>query len=168
MLVAGVVVLWPAQWGGFVGLTIVSGQSMQPTYETYDVVVTVAQSSYAPGDVISYVVPEGQPGAGGHVIHRIAEVDASGGDVVYVTIGDNNPTADEWVIGTDDVIGRAVFHVPGAGTIFTPEMFPYLLAGAAGLIVTVLLWSPMRRGADDDETDDGAREDIGALRAGTR
>ncbi|MFM9597455.1 S26 family signal peptidase, partial [Streptomyces scabiei] len=48
-----VVVLWPATWGGITGLTIVNGHSMEPTFSSGDLVVTVRQFSYAVGDVVS-------------------------------------------------------------------------------------------------------------------
>lgn len=151
VLAVGIVLLWPVAWGGFTGVTIVSGQSMEPTYYTADVVITWKHDSYAVGDVISYIVPEGQPGAGGHVIHRVLEVDANGN---YITIGDNNPTADEWEISADDVIGSAVFHLPGAARLLSPEMLPYVVAFATGGIVTVLLW-PSRSTEDDEDGQDG-------------
>ncbi len=135
-----VALLWPAQWGGLVGLTIVSGQSMEPTYHTGDLVVTVRQGSYQPGDVISYAVPAGQPGEGGHVIHRIVRVAEIDGERVHTTRGDNNPTDDQWAITGPDITGTALFHFPGVGRFLGASLLPIILAGALGGIVTVLLW----------------------------
>lgn len=146
--------LWPAQWGGLTGLTIVSGHSMEPTYYTGDLVVTWRHASYEPGDVVSYTVPADQPGAGGHVIHRVATADQAGsGELVYTTVGDNNPAADQWTLTADDIAGTAVLHVPGLGRFLGPAVLPILVAGALGAIVTVMLWSSR---SEDDENDDGA------------
>jgi len=136
LLALAVVALWPAQWGGFLGLTIVSGHSMEPTYYTGDLVVTVRQPGYAVGDVVSYRVPAGQPGAGGRVIHRIESIQNG----VIVTEGDNNPDIDPWVFATGDVTGRAVLHIPGVGLMWSPSVLPVIIAIIVGIAVTVLLW----------------------------
>lgn len=155
MLLVAVALLWPSQLGGLTGLTVVHGQSMEPTYSTGDVVVTLRQPGYGPGDVISYEVPDGQPGAGGHVIHRVHSIGADGR---YLTIGDNNDTLDAWTITDADVIGKAVLHLPGAGVVFTPQVLPYVVAMSLGAIVTVLLWGPGRRDQDDDEDADSPEQ----------
>ncbi|GAB2623374.1 signal peptidase I [Pseudactinotalea suaedae] len=149
--------LWPAQWGGLTGLTIVSGHSMEPTYYTGDLVVTWRQAGYEPGDVVSYTVPDDQPGAGGHVIHRVATADRlDSGEMVYTTVGDNNPAADQWTLTADDIAGAAVLHVPGLGRFLGPAVLPILVAGALGGIVTVMLWSSRPEDEETDEADDGA------------
>lgn len=148
LVAAAAILLWPAQWGGLTGLTIVSGHSMEPTYVTGDLVVTWRQADYAPGDVISYTVPADQPGAGGHVIHRIVTAEPGTGGTVYTTLGDNNPAADQWDITAADVTGSAILHVPGLGRFLGPAVLPIIFAAALGGIVTVLLWS--RSSGDDD------------------
>ncbi|WP_420115169.1 signal peptidase I [Pseudactinotalea sp.] len=148
LVAAAAILLWPAQWGGLTGLTIVSGHSMEPTYVTGDLVVTWRQSDYAPGDVVSSTVPEGQPGAGGHVIHRIITAEPTSAGTIYTTLGDNNPAADQWAIAADDITGAAILHVPGLGRFLGPAVLPIILAAALGGIVTVLLWS--RPSEDDD------------------
>ncbi|MFB9618673.1 signal peptidase I [Brooklawnia cerclae] len=148
-LVFVVLALWPATWGGLTGLTAVYGHSMEPTYRTGDLVVTVRAPSYHVGDVVSYKVPEGQPGAGGRVIHRVVSVDASSGTEVYTTKGDNNSSADEWRFGADDVLGRAVLRVPSAGRLLGPGLLPWFLAVVCGAAVIVLLWPPQEDGEPD-------------------
>lgn len=140
MLAAGLLILWPANWGGFTGLTVVQGNSMEPTYETGDLVVTLRQPSYGTGDVISYVVPDGQDGAGGRVIHRIHAVEDGSGVAVFTTQGDNNPEPDIWEITAGDVTGKAILHVPGVGHLLGGQTYALLIGAAAGLIVLVFLW----------------------------
>lgn len=150
LLAAAAILLWPASLGGLTGLTVVSGQSMEPTYVTGDLVVTWRSAGYEIGDIVSYTVPAGQPGEGGHVIHRVSDVTMIDGEPVYTTLGDNNPAADQWQLTTGDITGAAVIHVPGAGALLGPALLPYLAAAAIGAIVTVLLW---RGATDDDDTD---------------
>lgn len=145
LLVVIVVALWPATWGGLTGITIVNGKSMEPVYETNDVVLTLRQSSYGMGDVVSYEVPAGQDGAGGRVIHRIIAVDDSGEKPVFTTQGDNNPSVDPWEFSTSDVVGKATLRVPRIGAAFSGSS-GLLLGAVAGFAVLVVLW-PSRSGA---------------------
>lgn len=149
-LVAGVIVLWPATWGGVNGLTVVQGQSMEPTYATGDIVVTHREADYEVGDVVSYVVPQGQPGAGGRVIHRIATADGAGSATRFTTQGDNNATADVWTITARDITGKAIAHVPGVGALFGGRTLPIVLGAAGAVVVMTLLW-PSRPRPDETE-----------------
>lgn len=145
LLVVLIALLWPATWGGLVGVTIVNGQSMEPAYETNDVVLTVRQMSYEVGDVVSYKVPQGQDGAGGRVIHRIIAKGDGGADTSFTTQGDNNPSVDPWSFTTDDVVGEAALRVPRIGAAFSGSN-GLLLGAVAGVVVLVVLW-PSRPGA---------------------
>lgn len=140
LFVVALVFLWPAQFGGITGLTVVSGQSMEPTYVSGDLVVSVRQASYEPGDIVSYTVPAGQPGEGGRVIHRIFTVDTSSGAAVYLTKGDNNPDIDPWRFGADDVMGKALFAIPAVGAVLGGVSNPIVVGLASGLLVTMLMW----------------------------
>ena len=75
-------------------LVIVSGHSMDPTFHTGDLVLAWPSDDYQVGDVAPYRVPEGEPGAGGLVIHRIVGGD---GELGFVMQGDNNPAPDIWM-----------------------------------------------------------------------
>ena len=134
------VVLWPAQFGGFTGLTVVNGHSMEPTYHTGDLVVTLRLPSYHFGDIISFKVPDGQPGAGGRVIHRIFNADQVNGQTVYTTKGDNNPSVDPWHPGNADVLGKALFSIPSIGSVLGGASNPIVVGLVAGGLVTLLMW----------------------------
>ena len=133
-------ILWPAQFGGFTGLTVVNGHSMEPTYHTGDLVVTLRLPSYQPGDIVSYKVPTGQLGAGGRVIHRVLSEDPVKGQTVYTTKGDNNPTADPWHFRTSDVLGKALFSIPAIGSVLGGASNPIVVGLVAGLLVMLLIW----------------------------
>jgi signal peptidase len=131
---------WPAQYGGFTGLTIVNGHSMEPTYHTGDLVLSIREPVYQPGDVVSYLIPAGQPGAGGRVIHRIISVSTASGSAIYTTQGDNNTSADPWHFGTADVLGKAVFSIPAIGTVLSKLASPLLLGLASAATVFGIIW----------------------------
>ncbi len=135
-----IVLLWPAQFGGITGLTIVDGTSMEPGYVTGDLVVSVRQPDYRVGEIVSYQVPEGQPGAGGRVIHRIVAAEGTGSDKVFTTKGDNNPSIDPWQFSAEDVLGKALFHIPTVGIALKQISQPIVVGLVSGLLVTLLLW----------------------------
>lgn len=107
------VVLRPTALGGPASYIFVSGESMEPTLETGDLVILQDADEYAVGDVIAFEVPEGSPGAGALVIHRVI---GGSGLEGFVMQGDNKPAPDEWRPTEDLVAGRLWLHVPGAGS----------------------------------------------------
>lgn len=127
--------LWPAAMGGSMTYIVVSGPSMEPVYQSGDFVAARDQDSYSTGDIIVFST------GNGNVIHRIV---GGNGDTGYVMQGDNNPEVDQWTPTDDEVLGRAVLHVPDAGNavmlvrqvLITPP-FPYLLAGFVFLVIVL-------------------------------
>lgn len=136
VLVGGVALAWfvtlrPAAIGGPASYIFVSGTSMLPTLETGDLVITMAAGEYAIGDVIAFRIPDGEPGAGALVIHRIVGGAAAGG---FVTRGDNLQGVDEWHPTSDTIVGRQWLHLPGVGAAVAWLRQPLVLAPlAAGL-----------------------------------
>jgi signal peptidase len=130
LVAAWFVMLRPTALGGPASYIFVTGTSMQPTLETGDLVILQDADDYATGEVIAFEIPEGEPGAGALVIHRIAGGSAEAG---FVMQGDNKPAPDEWRPTGDLVHGRLWLHIPGAGTavawIRQPAIFASLLAG---------------------------------------
>ncbi|MGV8845771.1 signal peptidase I [Tessaracoccus sp.] len=142
LLVLLIVVLWPAAWGGLTGVSVVNDTSMESVYDTNDVVLTLRQSSYGVGDIVSYTVPKGQGGSGERIIHRIVAVDNSADEPTFSTQGDNNPSVDPWKISTPDVVGKAVLHAPRMGAAF--RGVTGLLLGAFSGIVVLVAFRPSR------------------------
>lgn len=143
--------LWPSSLGGGTTMIIVSGNSMEPTYSSGDVVVARAGSP-AVGDVVVYT-PEGYGDA--KIIHRIIGGDGEAG---WELRGDNNSFTDPFTPTDDAVLGIATLHLPKAGvaasSIANPWVWGLMLLAAAVLI----LW-PSR---DDDDDDDDAGDEAGA------
>lgn len=144
--------VWPAALGGSMTYIVVSGPSMEPVYETGDFVAARGQNTYDVGDIVVFSTDNG------NVIHRIIGGDGVGG---YVMQGDNNPEIDQWTPTDDEVLGKAVLHVPNAGNavmvvrqvLITPP-FPYLLAGFIFLVIVLgddKKKASARARPDDDE-----------------
>lgn len=149
------VLLRPESLGGSVVYLVVRGDSMLPTYQTGDLVILRARSTYGAGEIVAYRVPAGELGAGHVVIHRIIGGDASSG---FELQGDHNPAPDPWRPRPTDVAGAAWLVVPGAGRILATMHQPIVLGSlAAALVVGWFVASWPRRGADDDEVQHEAR-----------
>jgi len=147
LIVGAALVMWPAQYGGWSTVVIVSGESMQPTYDTGDLVFSWDTGAPGVDDVIVFQVPEGQAGEGGLVLHRLLARDGT----TLVTQGDNNAFRDPWQLTDDDVLGTALFHLPNVGHLFFALGSPFTLAWLLGLAAVAVLWP--RRGPECDETD---------------
>lgn len=102
-LVVGAFLFWPERFGGRATLVMVSGNSMEPTLRHRDLVFAHRSEEHRVGDVIVYAIPEGLPGAGAFVIHRVIGGD---GTIGYVTQGDNRNSPDPWRPTDDDVVGH--------------------------------------------------------------
>jgi len=131
--VIAVAVFRPTFLGGATGYTLVSGDSMYPTFHNGDLIVTRAHDSYARGDVIAFRVRGGRA----TVIHRIVGGSAKHG---FITQGDNRDLPDWWRPEPADIIGAAHVRVPAGGTMFGWLKGPLGLALLAGVIVITVLW----------------------------
>jgi signal peptidase len=142
---AWVFFLRPTALGGPASYLFVSGTSMLPTLQTGDLVIARADANYEAGDIVAYRVPEGQPGAGALVIHRIIGGNGVGGFDIQ---GDNRDEPDDWHPRASDIVGSLWLRIPGAGTaiawIKQPGVFAPLMAG---LVVMFILLGGDRRPA---------------------
>jgi signal peptidase I len=149
LTVAWFVLLRPSFIGGPASYVMVSGESMEPTLSSGDLVVTQKEDAYRVGDLVAFRVPKGEHGEGALVIHRIVRGTAADG---FTTQGDNNDWLDPWSVKAADIVGKKWVSVPGAGRWLDVLRTPMLLAGLAGsLVVSLILmeesgrWSPRRR-----------------------
>jgi len=133
-------------------LIIVSGSSMEPTMHTGDLIIVWPASSYTLGSVVTYRIPDGTPGEGKIVVHRVIGFE---GDRL-VTQGDNNAEIDPWNPAVDDVIGRRRVLIPGVGKVIAFFLQPAVLASLAAGISTA--WIVARGEDDEDSEDDTDRE----------
>jgi signal peptidase len=134
--VACLLLVWPGFLRGGTAYVIVSGNSMDPKLHAGDLVLTVRRSSYKVGDVVAYRIPEGQPGAGVLVIHRIVGGSASAG---YIMQGDNRAGRDPWRPRPRDVVGAEGVSVPRLGLALVYLRTPLGLASLAGIVTALLI-----------------------------
>lgn len=127
--------LWPASLGGRMGLVMVAGHSMEPTYQLGDAVVAWREPVEV-GDIILYKIPEGSPGAGKTVIHRVVGGDGNG----WVTQGDNMDYPDDWYPSNLDVLGVARWKIPLGGEVLSVVRSWWFIAALGGLAALLFLW----------------------------
>lgn len=103
-------IIWPTNLGGYFQLTVVNGKSMQPTYYSGDVVISIRQTEYEKGDVIVYH-PKTLECSRCNVVHRITGGSTKAG---WLTQGDNNENYDGWRPKNDEIAGSVLLHLPTA------------------------------------------------------
>lgn len=139
----------PTVLGGPATYVVVSGTSMEPTLHGGDLVVLRERDSYGVGDVVSFRIRDGEPGAGHDVIHRIQAEDADG----YVTQGDNLDGADPWRPQDSDVSGELWLHAPAAGSWFALLRSPVVIGLLSGIAATYMVY---RRPTTTDRREAGS------------
>jgi signal peptidase len=143
LIVGWFLLLAPTWIGGPATYVWVSGDSMEPTLRSGDFVILRRADAYASGDVVVYRVPQGEPGAGTLVIHRIVGGSAEAG---FVTQGDNKQHPDRWRPTSRDVLGSRWLVVPEAGRLIgwlrDPAIFASLAAGITVFAVMLIDWGP--------------------------
>lgn len=130
-------VLWPSTLGGCTTLTIVSGHSMEPTYQTGDLVVSRCGTPEV-GDVVVYA-PDALDG--GRVIHRVVGGDATGG---WVVRGDNNDWTDPFAPTGDEILGVAQVHVAKVGLVGKFVASPWVFGSCLLIALALFVWPPRR------------------------
>jgi signal peptidase I len=145
--------IWPASFGGRLGLVLVAGTSMEPTYRLGDVAITW-RSEPGVGDVVLYLVPDGVA-RGQPVIHRIV----GGTPEAWIAQGDNNARPDEWTPASDDVLGVAVVRIPIGGRVLGMLRSPVAIAALAGTAVALWMWPERDRRGRHVRSDASGRRD---------
>jgi signal peptidase I len=143
LLIVWFVLFRPQVLGGHAAFVGVNGISMTPTMDNGDLAVIEKEPSYHVGDIIAYHIPNGEPGAGGNVIHRIV---GGNGTTGYITQGDHNSYTDYfWHPKAASVVGRVWFHIPRGATWLSKFREPMTLALTIGLMSFFILIWPGKR-----------------------
>jgi signal peptidase I len=128
VVVAGWLVIGPAQLGGGATYVVTQGVSMQPRFHTGDLAVVRPADHYGAGDVVAYRSPQLQA----VVMHRIVAVE----DGRYRLKGDNNSWVDPEHVTDAEMVGTLWLNIPHGGKVLgwarTPE-------GLAALTLLALL-----------------------------
>lgn len=93
---------------------IVRSGSMAPTIATGDLVAITSKPSYQKGDIITFRNPQNSNVL---ITHRIAKVNTNKGEVTYLTKGDANTAADNFIVPSQTVVGKADYSVKKLGKI---------------------------------------------------
>lgn len=141
--------LWPSSLGGCTTLTIVSGESMEPTYYTGDLVV----SRCGPVEVGDVMVYQPADFGGARIIHRVTGGDADG----WRLQGDNNAWVDPFEPTGDEVLGTAVLHLPHVGKVASVLLSPLTWVSVLVVAGAFLVWpgkDPAQEPGASDEADE--------------
>jgi signal peptidase I len=100
------------------GYVVTHGVSMEPLYHEGDLVFITKADSYEIGQIAAY-----HGGAGGRleVLHRIIGGDPETG---FIFKGDNKQSTDVERPTADQLIGRALLHIPHGGVVLRPVLSP--------------------------------------------
>lgn len=143
-LIAIGLAFWPARVGGLMSYTVVSGQSMEPTFHTGDLVLAHRWVPPSPGRVVVYEIPGGQVGGGLLVVHRVRERRPDGS---FAIRGDNERSDDAWHIGGEDIGGGKLLLVPKGAYLLALLRSTWAQAAFAAILVARLAWP--RQGLED-------------------
>jgi len=133
--------------GTFTPLMVVPSASMAPTLNLGDLILVrgVDIAAIRQGDIIVFNVPAPYDRyTPSPIVHRVVGVKVEGDEVYFETKGDNNPSADPWLVPVGNVIGKCVGKVPYVGLPILYLRTPY---GLAALAAFIMLWIfyPRRR-----------------------
>lgn len=112
---------------GQAAVVITHGVSMNPLYHQGDLVIVARAASYSVVDIAAYNLP----GRDEVALHRIV----GGDDSAFVFKGDNNESVDPLTPRGDQLVGRAVLHIPQGGLWLETLTSPPVL----GLLAFALL-----------------------------
>ncbi len=126
-------VLRPQGLGGPAGWILVAGESMEPTIHPGSLVIVMRRTDYEVGDIVAYRVPDGDPGAGDNVIHRIV---GGSPDTGFTMRGDNTNAPDQWRPRPAEIVGSAWLTVPEAAAVMLFLRSPILVASVAAALAT--------------------------------
>lgn len=113
---------------GFRTYTVLSG-SMKPKIKPGDVVVVSNKNKekLKKNDIITFKEDEDV------ITHRIVDIKNN----EYITKGDNNNFIDHFVVPSENVIGKVLFHIPKIG--YAIEFLSRPLIAALGMVVLAIL-----------------------------
>lgn len=130
LLIAAVAVAAAAGFvlvSGEAAIVITHGVSMNPVYHQGDLVLIARTSSYSVGEIAAYTLPGNNEVA----LHRII---GRNGDT-FTFKGDNNQSIDPFMPRGEELVGRAVLHIPQGGLWLESLTSPPVL----GLLAFALL-----------------------------
>jgi signal peptidase len=111
--VVAVLIIWFAVGVFPIHPVLVASGSMTPALYTGDIAIVAKSDAkiFQVGDIIEFRRTEQM-----NVIHRVIDIDDSGGNKMYITKGDANTDIDDPVLAAN-VVGKVVFRIPKIGWV---------------------------------------------------
>lgn len=111
--------------------------SMEPTLPTGSNILLHRQTSYKPGDILTFRADKGEI-----VTHRFVEL---GEDGEFIMKGDANPTRDYWSdpVVEADVIGKVIYMTPVVTREFWTSSDYWRSPAGIGFIICLLVFVPL-------------------------
>ncbi len=148
-------VLWPARFGGQALFVVVRGESMKPLYEQGDLLYARKSGDYEVGDIAIYRIPDGQPGEGSLIVHRIKRILPNG---TYIFQGDNKNDIDDVTPDRAHLVGKPIVDLGDVPTR-TLILLPVLLTLLAAIAVTIALWPEKQLATPEAAADEADKSD---------
>lgn len=131
----------PKPLGGQASYVMVTGNSMEPLYQSGDLVIVRSTGTYNLGDIVTYRDPQLER----YVIHRIVSRTPEG----FILKGDHNNWLDSYQPAAAEIVGREWLRIPAAGTFITwvrnPWIITLVIGITGGAIMAVLLTRPKNK-----------------------
>lgn len=122
---------------GFKPLVVMSG-SMSGEFEVMDMlVVGNADPNYLKaGDVITFYPPNATDEK--YISHYIAEITPNENDWEIRTKPNLTEQWDDWVLSSENIIGKELFVIPKIGYVVLPLQDPRILINLTGLVLIII------------------------------
>ncbi len=149
-----IVVVLAIVWGAGIGLQFylqtptpllaVESGSMEPVFYRGDLVIVraVDPTTLVVGDIVIYNASSLNGGSGAvPIVHRIIEIQEVGGELRFITKGDNNPVPDPDYRAEEDILAKVIGSVKYLGFVTLILLPPTGLTSIIILIATFLVTS---------------------------
>lgn len=148
-----IVVVLAVVWGTGIGLQFylqtptpllaVESGSMEPVFYRGDLVIVRAVNprTIVIGDIVIYNASSLNGGSGVPIVHRIIEIQEVGGELRFITKGDNNPVPDADYRTEEDILAKVIGSVKYLGFVTLILLPPTGLTSIIILIATFLVAS---------------------------
>lgn len=125
---------------------IIPSGSMEPTVKAGSVAIITPANEIKINDIVAFTSPDNQKIT---ILHRVTEVTDKG----YKTKGDNNNSADNWIVPSVFVKGKMIYTIPYLGhpatLAKTPKGFA-LIVGLPAFLLVALQVKKIRDGIEEE------------------
>lgn len=99
---------------GFKSVVVLTN-SMVPEIRPFSLVIVSPVDNINVGDIILYEIELSNRKY--KVLHRVVDIKEKGGNIVYITKGDNREYVDAWYVSKEEVVGKLLISIPYIGYI---------------------------------------------------